>query len=599
MIALSSSQSLSFFVSSGPNVIAVASYCDKPSNNVATQTAVSNGNTPVDIVSAPAGGTTRIITSVTIFNGDPQAQTTSVMIGGFMTIQGTLASAATLQYSNDAWATVFEPSAIVGQSGQSGVSGFSGNIGPIGGSGQSGLSGISGASGLSGWSSFSGLSGTSGFSGLGYSGESGWSGVSGAQFVGSSGMSGTSGFSGQSGQLGTSGTSGYSGKSGASGASGYSGISGVSGWSSNSGYSGTSGFSGQGQALYANYTSVAATGTSACNMHSYTVPANLLIPGQYIELHVAGSVASSGYSGISALSVAGTQIFSMSTLQYLEYCVKIVQLAHDSQQVFVEESLNGVTQFSESFDETTAWTIQTTGQNVNASYPYSEDLFEVYLPLQAYLGISGLSGTSGYSGVGTSGYSGVGTSGYSGYSGISGTSGYSGFVGTSGSSGASGAGTSGYSGATGAGTSGYSGYSGTSGYSGYSSYSGYSGTSGAVGTSGVSGFTNPVGQLEETVNPMGSVTGAQTVNLASGNIITATLTGSGTWGFSNGYSGRCQTIMFILTNAGTNITWSPVPKWPSGTAPTMSASGTDIIMMTSIDGFLTNIYGTQPGKGMA
>jgi len=95
-------------------------------------------------------------------------------------------------------------------------------------------------------------------------------------------------------------------------------------------------------------------------------------------------------------------------------------------------------------------------------------------------------------------------------------------------------------------------------------------------------------QVKEIVNAMGNCTGNKTVDLSLGNVVTATLTGSGTWTFSNvAASGKCSTVMFILTNAGTNITWSPVPKWAGGSPPTMTAAGVDILVFSTVDGGTT------------
>ena len=229
----------------------------------------------------------------------------------------------------------------------------------------------------------------------------------------------------------------------------------------------------------------------------------------------------------------------------------------------------------------------------------------------AYSGQSGSSGTSGYSGY--SGYSGDSTSGYSGYSGFSGFSGYSGYSGKSGSSGAfGGQGVSGYSGASGysgtsgySGASGYSGFSGTySGFSGVSAYSGYSGYSGAFsGISGYSGYSaysgfsaslNPLGQVIENINAKGNCTGAQTLDLSLGNVITATLTGDGTWTITNpAASGKASTVSIFLTNGGAfTITWAIVPKWVGGVAPSLTVAGIDLIMLTTLDGG-TTWYGTS------
>ena len=97
-----------------------------------------------------------------------------------------------------------------------------------------------------------------------------------------------------------------------------------------------------------------------------------------------------------------------------------------------------------------------------------------------------------------------------------------------------------------------------------------------------------VGQLTENVNVLGNCTGNQTIDLALGNVVTATLTGPGIWTFSNvAPLGKSSTVFFRLTNAGTNITWSPVPKWSGGIPPTMTASGVDLLVFNTVDGGTT------------
>jgi hypothetical protein len=101
-------------------------------------------------------------------------------------------------------------------------------------------------------------------------------------------------------------------------------------------------------------------------------------------------------------------------------------------------------------------------------------------------------------------------------------------------------------------------------------------------------FFSDMAQVAERVNAMGSVSGNQTIDLSLGNVVTATLTGTGIWSFSNvAPSGKSSTVMFKLTNAGTNITWNPVPKWGGGSPPTMTASGRDILVFNTVDGGTT------------
>jgi hypothetical protein len=96
-------------------------------------------------------------------------------------------------------------------------------------------------------------------------------------------------------------------------------------------------------------------------------------------------------------------------------------------------------------------------------------------------------------------------------------------------------------------------------------------------------------QVKEAVNVMGNCTGNKVVDLSLGNVVTATMTGTGIWTFSNvAVSGKCSTVTFVLTNAGAfAITWSPVPKWPAATPPTMTVAGVDILVFTTTDGGTT------------
>ena len=95
-------------------------------------------------------------------------------------------------------------------------------------------------------------------------------------------------------------------------------------------------------------------------------------------------------------------------------------------------------------------------------------------------------------------------------------------------------------------------------------------------------------QVQENVNALGSVSGNQSIDLSLGNVVTATVAGSGTWTIINpAASGKCSTVTFILTNAGTQITWATVPKWAGGAPPVLSAAGVDIVILTTVDGGTT------------
>lgn len=88
--------------------------------------------------------------------------------------------------------------------------------------------------------------------------------------------------------------------------------------------------------------------------------------------------------------------------------------------------------------------------------------------------------------------------------------------------------------------------------------------------------------LKETSVAMG----ANDINLATGNLFTKTITGATTLTISNvPTSGTAQSFILELTNGGSGtITWFSGAKFAKGTAPTLTASGKDIIGCYTLDG---------------
>lgn len=82
-----------------------------------------------------------------------------------------------------------------------------------------------------------------------------------------------------------------------------------------------------------------------------------------------------------------------------------------------------------------------------------------------------------------------------------------------------------------------------------------------------------------TVTALGSVSGTQTLNLASASEWTMTITGATTLAFTNTLAAnRGQVVYLRFTNAGSaTITWPASTKFASGTAPTFTASGVDVV----------------------
>lgn len=81
----------------------------------------------------------------------------------------------------------------------------------------------------------------------------------------------------------------------------------------------------------------------------------------------------------------------------------------------------------------------------------------------------------------------------------------------------------------------------------------------------------------ERINALGSISGARTLNLAAGNVVTCTLTGNVTWTFPSSGIGTTQASYLTLftTQDGTGgwtQTWPASVKWSGGTAPTVTTT---------------------------
>jgi len=93
---------------------------------------------------------------------------------------------------------------------------------------------------------------------------------------------------------------------------------------------------------------------------------------------------------------------------------------------------------------------------------------------------------------------------------------------------------------------------------------------------------------------------AHAVDLELGNVFTYTLSGGQTVTFTNpAASGTACSFTMIITNGGSaTLTWPSSVDWAAATAPTLTASGVDVLTFTSIDGG-TIWYGIASGIGMA
>lgn len=83
------------------------------------------------------------------------------------------------------------------------------------------------------------------------------------------------------------------------------------------------------------------------------------------------------------------------------------------------------------------------------------------------------------------------------------------------------------------------------------------------------------------------VVAASQIDCNAGNYFTKTATGGLTWTVTNVPASRAYSFILELTNGGTGTqTWFSGIKWPGGTAPTLVASGVDVL------GFITDDGGT-------
>ena len=116
-----------------------------------------------------------------------------------------------------------------------------------------------------------------------------------------------------------------------------------------------------------------------------------------------------------------------------------------------------------------------------------------------------------------------------------------------------------------------------------------------------SGNQTVIESYGEEVNAIGATGGGtQDIDLANGNVVTATVdTSANTFTFSNPpASGKCGSFTLILTNGGSQtVNWPASVDWAGGTAPTLTTSGIDVITFTTVDAG-TIWYGFLAGADM-
>ena len=111
------------------------------------------------------------------------------------------------------------------------------------------------------------------------------------------------------------------------------------------------------------------------------------------------------------------------------------------------------------------------------------------------------------------------------------------------------------------------------------------GTSIKINSGTISWNALGISPLSEKYQALGNVSGSKAINLTNGLSISATITGATTFSFTNAPNSGSVVVILQLTNGGSKtITWPSSIKWAGGTAPKLTASGVDIIVLTTNNG---------------
>lgn len=89
-----------------------------------------------------------------------------------------------------------------------------------------------------------------------------------------------------------------------------------------------------------------------------------------------------------------------------------------------------------------------------------------------------------------------------------------------------------------------------------------------------------------THNALGSGSGTRDINLQSGNYISATVAGTTTFTFSNPLASpnACGFVLELTNGGSATVNWPLTVKWPTGSAPTLTSSGIDVLVFITDDG---------------
>jgi hypothetical protein len=89
-----------------------------------------------------------------------------------------------------------------------------------------------------------------------------------------------------------------------------------------------------------------------------------------------------------------------------------------------------------------------------------------------------------------------------------------------------------------------------------------------------------------THNALGSGSGTRTINLQSGNYVSATVTGATTFTFTNPLASpnACGFVLELTNGGSATVNWPNAVRWAGGSAPTLTTSGVDLLTFITDDG---------------
>lgn len=97
-----------------------------------------------------------------------------------------------------------------------------------------------------------------------------------------------------------------------------------------------------------------------------------------------------------------------------------------------------------------------------------------------------------------------------------------------------------------------------------------------------------LGPVSEKSQDLGTISGAVTIDLSAGLSVSATIGGATTLAFAGVPTGGSVVVVLRLTNGGSDaVTWPTTISWANSKAPTLTAAGTDMVVLVTDDGGAT------------